>query len=82
MAVTPSESVAWSVHVPVAVGVPVIAPVAVFRVSPAGKVPDATENVNGGTPPETDKAGLLNATPTLPVVPEAAHVKLGCETNV
>ena len=43
-ATAPRESVTWIENVPAAVGVPVIAPVEVFRVSPAGKVP-TIENV-------------------------------------
>lgn len=38
---------------PAAVGVPVIAPVAGSRVRPGGRVPDATDQVNGGVPPST-----------------------------
>ena len=45
VAAIPFESFTWIVNVPVAVGVPVIAPVAVFSVRPAGSVPVATENV-------------------------------------
>ncbi len=73
-----------SVKLPVAVGVPVTAPVEVFRVSPVGKAPDATENVKGDTPPEMldSSEGLLKATPTSPVVPVLAHVKVGGGTNV
>jgi len=40
----PSESVTSILNEPVAVGVPVTAPVAVFRVRPAGSVP-TIENV-------------------------------------
>src|ERR1017187_9716450 len=54
------------VKVPAAVGVPVMAPVLVLTVRPAGSVPVATEKVNGPVPPETVMAGLLNATPTSP----------------
>jgi len=46
--------------------VPVTAPVEVFRVSPAGKVP-TIEKVYGATPPVTVIAPLLNGTPTSPV---------------
>lgn len=35
----PRESVTWNEKVPLAVGVPVTAPVEVFRVRPAGSVP-------------------------------------------
>jgi hypothetical protein len=62
-------------NVPDAVGVPVMAPVEVFRVKPAGNVP-TTENVYGLTPPLTVIAGLLNATPTSPVLaPTAGQVR-------
>jgi hypothetical protein len=45
--VAPSESVTLVVklNAPGVVGVPVIAPVEVFSVSPAGKAPEATEKV-------------------------------------
>src|SRR5580658_3429220 len=66
----PSESVTWILNEPVAVGVPVTAPVEVFRVRPAGNVP-TIENVYGATPPVTVIGPLLNGTPTSPVlVPE------------
>jgi hypothetical protein len=41
----PRESVTFTVKVPVVVGVPVMAPVAVLRVRPAGRAPEATEKV-------------------------------------
>src|ERR1700689_1664257 len=43
-----------------------MAPVDALSVRPAGNVPVATENVYAATPPATDIAGLLNATPTSP----------------
>lgn len=48
-----AESVTWIVNenVPAVVGVPVIAPVVVFRVSPGGSEPEVTEKVYGVTPP-------------------------------
>jgi hypothetical protein len=67
VATSPSESVTLMLNVPVAVGVPVTAPVDVFRVRPAGNVP-TIENVYGATPPVTVIGPLLNATPTVPVV--------------
>ncbi len=39
--------------VPAADGVPVIAPVVVFRLKPAGREPAETEKVYGETPPLT-----------------------------
>jgi hypothetical protein len=63
----PCESVAWILNVPEAVGVPVTAPVEVFRVRPAGSVP-TTLNVYGGVPPLIVIAPLLKATPTVPVL--------------
>jgi hypothetical protein len=55
------------VNDPLAVGVPVIAPVVLSRVRPAGKLPAVTtENVNGAVPPVTVIAGLLIAAPTSP----------------
>jgi propanediol utilization protein len=67
VATSPSESVTWMLNVPVAVGVPVTAPVEVFSVRPAGNVP-TMENVYGATPPVTVMGPLLNGTPTVPVV--------------
>ena len=48
-----SESVTIMVKfdVPVAVGVPLIAPVAAFNVNPAGKVPLKMDHVYGAAPP-------------------------------
>jgi hypothetical protein len=48
------ESVARMVKlaVPSVVGVPLIAPVAEFSMSPAGRLPAETFHVYGGTPPE------------------------------
>src|ERR1017187_5709351 len=66
VATTPLASVTLMVKVPAAVGVPVMAPVVALSVKPAGRVPVATEKVNGAVPPETVMAGLLNATPTSP----------------
>src|ERR1039458_4934099 len=68
---TPLASVTLIVKVPAAVGVPVTAPVEVFRVRPAGNVPLPIENVYGAVPPVTVVGPLLNGTPTAPVlVPE------------
>lgn len=44
-AATPWRSFTWMVKVPVALGVPVMAPVEVFSVRPAGSVPLASEKV-------------------------------------
>jgi hypothetical protein len=63
----PLASLTWMVKVPEAVGVPVTAPVDVFRIRPDGSVPDPIENVYGATPPVTLIAPLLKATPTVPV---------------
>jgi hypothetical protein len=60
----------------------VTTPVEGFRVSPAGKAPDATEYVKGGRPPETVGAVLVKATPTSPEVPVVAHVTVGSAANV
>jgi hypothetical protein len=49
--VVPLESVTLTEKLPAAVGVPVIAPVAVLRVMPAGRAPEVSENVYGGRPP-------------------------------
>src|SRR5580692_3588618 len=57
-------------NVPVAVGVPVTAPVEAFKFRPATIVP-LMENVYGGVPPVAVAGPLLNGTPTVPVaVPE------------
>ena len=49
----PAESCAWIVKfaVPAVVGVPLIAPVPAFNVSPAGSAPAVTLHVYGGVPP-------------------------------
>ncbi len=65
VATTPLASFTWSVKVPGAVGVPVMAPVLVFSVRPLGSVP-VTEKVYGAVPPLTTGAGLFSATPTSP----------------
>ena len=60
IAMTPVESVTLMVKVelPAVVGVPVIAPVMVFNIRPAGRDPDAIENVYPGTPPAATAAEL------------------------
>src|SRR5438477_10003889 len=68
---TPFASVTLMEKVPVAVGVPLMAPVEVFRVNPAGKVP-TTEKVKGAVPPVTVIAGLLNRAPTSPLLEAVA----------
>jgi hypothetical protein len=52
-AVGVAESVALTVKLlaPVVVGVPVIAPVLVLSVRPAGRAPTVTAHVTGGVPP-------------------------------
>ena len=67
-AATPLASFTWTVKLPLAVGVPLMAPVVVFSVRPAGRVPLDTEKVYGETPPVTVMAGLLKAAPTSPEV--------------
>ncbi len=51
----PAASVAVTVKakVPPVVGVPVMAPVPVFRLRPAGRAPDVTAKVTGAVPPVT-----------------------------
>jgi hypothetical protein len=39
-------------YAPAAVGVPVIAPVEVFKLNPVGSEPAETENVTGAVPPD------------------------------
>jgi hypothetical protein len=64
-AALPVESTTWAVklNVPAMVGVPVIAPVEVFSVKPAGSEPLVIENVYGETPPVAMRAELYG-TPT------------------
>src|ERR1035437_4781343 len=62
---TPLASVILMLKLPAAVGVPVTAPVAVFRVRPAGKVP-TMEKTYGVVPPVTVMGPLLKTTPTVP----------------
>ena len=45
-------------NVPAMVGVPVIAPVDVFKLSPGGKAPEMIEKVYGGVLPEATSAEL------------------------
>ena len=53
-----AESTTCTVNakVPRFVGVPAIAPVAAFSVSPGGSEPEITAHVNGGCPPDTATA--------------------------
>jgi len=67
VATTPLESTAWTAKAPAAVGVPVMAPVGVSRVRPAGSVP-TTVKANGAVPPVTLMGGLLKDEPTWPVL--------------
>lgn len=62
-AVGVSESVTCTVklEVPVAVGVPVIAPVAAFSVSPPGRLPLVMAQVYGDTPPAAATLALYPA---------------------
>ncbi len=50
-----STTVTVKLKVPAAVGVPVIAPVEGASVSPGGRVPAETDQVNGAVPPSTLK---------------------------
>jgi hypothetical protein len=77
---TPLASETWTVNVPAAVGVPVMAPFDGFSVRPIGSVP-TTVYVYGATPPLTVIAPLLNGTPTSPEV-TAAQVTVGTPTIV
>lgn len=67
----PTESTTLAVREPeppltLAVGLPVIAPVVLFSVKPAGSLPDVKENVYGALPPVADSESL-NAVPTVPL---------------
>ena len=68
-----STTCAVKLNVPAVVGVPVIAPVEAFNVSPGGSDPLMIENVYGATPPVTTRAELY-ATPTCAVPPAHASV--------
>jgi hypothetical protein len=72
----PEESITSAVKLngPGAVGVPVIAPVAAFRLSTGGSEPEAIENVYGGAPPVATRLELYG-TPTVPVLAEHANAK-------
>src|ERR1019366_3874080 len=48
-----STTLTVKLEVPAVVGVPEITPVEVFSVSPAGSVPEVSENLNGAVPPVT-----------------------------
>jgi hypothetical protein len=55
------ESATWNVRgvlVTVCVGVPVIAPVDAFNISPAGSVPLVSVHIYGGVPPVAAKTAL------------------------
>jgi hypothetical protein len=55
------ESATWNVRaalVAACVGVPAIAPVAAFNMSPAGNVPLVRDQVYGGVPPVAAKTAL------------------------
>ncbi|MFZ0226274.1 MAG: hypothetical protein WAL41_04850 [Mycobacterium sp.] len=56
----PVESTTWAVkeYEPKLVGVPVMAPVDGFNMSPGGSEPLMMENVYGGTPPVATSAEL------------------------
>jgi hypothetical protein len=53
-----STTCAVKLNVPDTVGVPVMAPVVVFKLKPVGKEPVIIENVYGGTPPVAASAEL------------------------
>jgi hypothetical protein len=81
VATTPLASFTWRLKVPGAVGVPVIAPVVELIVKPWGRVPEASEKVNGAIPPLTVKAGLFSTTPTSPEL-TAGQVSVGSDAMV
>src|SRR3979409_2374935 len=69
VAVAPFASItlAVNVNVPAVVGIPVMAPVAAFKLSPVGRLPVAIEYVNAPVPPLATRLEVY-ATPTSPVV--------------
>ena len=72
---SPLASVAVTVKecVPLPVGVPLISPVAVLIVRPAGSAPSVTANVIGDLPPETF-SGSEYGVPVVPARSEAGVV--------
>src|SRR5579871_4648902 len=78
-ATTPFESFTCTANAPVAVGVPVRAPVELLRVSPAGRAPVTIEKVKGEIPPLT-LSELVTGVPT--VRAPAGHVNVGGPTIV
>jgi hypothetical protein len=71
----PEESTTWAVKLNGAelLGVPMMAPVALFRAKGGGSKPEMIENVYGGTPPVATRLELYG----VPTCPEpAAHVKV------
>jgi hypothetical protein len=71
-----AESVARNVSATLlatVVGVPLIRPVAVFRVSPAGSVPTVSAHVYGGVPPVAASVWEY-ATPTCPSLRDAVVI--------
>ena len=63
----PSATFAVKLNNPVEFGIPVIAPVTGFRVSPPGSAPGPIENVYGNTPPLPSNAELYDV-PFVPVL--------------
>ena len=60
VAVSPNESVTWTVNEyrPAVAGVPDSTPVLAFRVRPGGRLPPFTDQVNGPVPPVTASVSL------------------------
>jgi hypothetical protein len=60
LAVLPAASLTWKVTDPllVPVGVPAIAPVLLFKLSPAGNDPEVTVHVYGLVPPDSTSSTL------------------------
>jgi len=60
LAVMPVASVTWKVSDPLLtpVGVPVIAPVLLFKLNPAGNVPEVMVHLYGPVPPDTLNVAL------------------------
>jgi len=76
-----STTCAVKLNVPAVVGVPVMAPVELFSVKPAGSDPLVMENVYGGVPPPATRAELY-ATPTCPVPVGQVRVGGGSTTTM
>jgi len=76
-----SVAVTAKLKPPLAVGVPVIAPVAALRARPPGSAPEATDQVIGATPPVTEQVKVVIAKPTsMPLVGTQVAAEIAAAT--